>query len=133
MLGPVLVRQVQDVARRPWVRGEDGGVTSRKPLIGPAEEPWASFLCGYSPKPGDGHCRKDALWHGVATGSEDPAIGLASCESHLPQMRLSADYAHPLEHPCCVPGALFVETENRCVIEWDDAELLAASCASVTA
>jgi hypothetical protein len=101
-----------------------------KPFMGPPREEWKAWTCGYSP-PGAIGCTRDVTWHGVALDetSETDAGGMGSCDEHLPQMRLSADYVHPHQHPCGVPDSMFRWPENECYLDWDGAELLTLAAA----
>ena len=45
---------------------------------------------------------------------------MMSCDDHLRQMKLSADFVHPLKHPCGLPGSTFRWPENECYMEWDE-------------
>ena len=96
------------------------------PWLGPPRDEWALYVCGYAPEPGGLHCNRDATWHGLVL--DDPAEHIAammeSCDDHLPQMKLSADYVHPITHPCCIPGSRFRWPENECYTDWDGSELL---------
>jgi len=67
------------------------------------------------------------VWHGIVlpTDSLDHIAGLPCCDPHLAVARLTADYVHPLVHPCCLPGSDFVEQQNVCVLRWDERRLLA--------
>jgi hypothetical protein len=97
-----------------------------KPFLGKPREEWQHWTCGYEPYPGAIACSHDAVWHGVALDGDGDAPGMASCDGHLPAMKLSADYVHPHQHPCGVPGSMFRWPENECYLDWDEAELLAA-------
>jgi hypothetical protein len=91
------------------------------PYLGKPAEMWESWLCGYSETPADLACHRDATWHGLVL--DDPVqrvtAMMASCEEHLPLMKLTADYVHSLKHPCCIPGSRFRWPENECYTEWD--------------
>lgn len=91
--------------------------------LGDVREEWALYVCGFAEGPGEVHCNRDATWHGFLLDGERIAAMMESCDQHLLAMRLSADYVHPLVHPCCVPGACFRWPENECYIEWDVSEL----------
>ena len=41
-------------------------------------------------------------------------------------MEMSADYVHPLKHPCGLPGSVFRWPENECYMEWDESAEFAA-------
>ena len=99
-----------------------------KPFLGPPHEEWKTWTCGYSPCPGAIGCARDVAWHGIALDEID-AAGMGSCDEHLPQMKLTADYVHPHEHPCGVPDSRFRWPENACYLDWDEAELLAQAAA----
>jgi hypothetical protein len=98
------------------------------PLLGESREPWENWVCGYSPTPADLVCHRDATWHGFVLN--DPAqrivAMMSSCDDHLPQMKLTADFAHRLQHPCAIPGSSFRWPENDCYIDWDVPAELAA-------
>jgi len=88
------------------------------------------YICGFAAGPGDLHCNRDATWHGVLLNDDCTAIVamMESCDGHLPAVRLSADYVHPLVHPCAIPGSRFCWPENECVLDWDEqAEFPAAA------
>ena len=93
-----------------------------RPLPGEPREEWESWVCGYSPTPADPVCHRDATWHGFVL--DDPAqriiAMMSSCDDHLPQMKLTADFTHPLRHPCCIPGSRFRWPENECYTDWDE-------------
>jgi hypothetical protein len=98
------------------------------PRLGPELPEWAVYVCGYSASPADVICGRDATWHGFVLG--DPRWGIAmmeSCDGHLPQMKATADYVHPLVHPCGIPGSQFRWPENECFMDWDEAAELAAA------
>jgi hypothetical protein len=100
------------------------------PRLGEQREEWEHWVCGYSATPADPACHRDATWHGFVL--DDPCEHIAAmmscCDDHLPQMKLTADYAHRLRHPCAIPGSFFRWPENECYTEWDEtAELAAAS------
>ena len=102
-----------------------------KPFMGPEREDWENYLCGHQRLPGEIICARDAAWHGyVLDESAQSIVAMMSCcDEHLPLMKLTADFTHPLQHPCCVPGAWFWWPENECRLEWDDAELLTQAAA----
>lgn len=102
-----------------------------RPFIGQEREEWATWTCGYAAVPGAVHCGRDVIWHGIALDDTD-TVGMGSCDEHLPQMKLSADYVHPHQHPCGMPGSLFRWPENECYTDWDEAAEFAAE-AEVTA
>lgn len=93
--------------------------------IGPETESWRTGLCDYSSEPGQPHCTSDATWHGMKIGETD-LIPMESCDSHLPIMLELVDYAHPLVHPCGIPGSLFRWPENECFTEWSESAEFAA-------
>jgi hypothetical protein len=100
-----------------------------KGFLGPERGEWEHWVCGFLPDrtPDAAACGQDAVWHGFTldeTGQHVSAM-MSSCEEHLPAMRLSADYVHPHQHPCGIPGSEFWWPENECRMNWDDAELLA--------
>lgn len=95
------------------------------PWIGKECEPWQTMLCSYADAPGEPHCNRDAAWHGMKIGGAD-VIPMESCDDHLPVMRQLVDYAHPLVHPCGIPGSIFCWPENECVTEWDESAEFAA-------
>lgn len=97
-----------------------------KPFLGPPRSEQENWVCGHQAHPGAIHCSRDAAWHGMALDGERIAAGMASCDEHLPHMELSADYVHPHQHPCGVPGSMFRWPENECYLDWDETELLAA-------
>lgn len=92
------------------------------PLLGPPLDDWMTFICGYSAIPGEPVCGRDATWHGFVL--DDPAQRIVammeSCGGHAGQMRLTADYVHPLRHPCCIPGSRFRWPENECYTDWSE-------------
>lgn len=108
---------------------------SGKPFLGPLRDEWTIFTCGFMRAAEDVlHCNRDAAWHGFVIGGTRIEAMMMCCGTHRPLMELSADYVHPLAHPCGIPGSVFVWPENYCVTEWDEAELLAAvadACAAV--
>ena len=94
------------------------------PFPGPLREEWQIFLCGHAAAPGALHCDRDATWHGFTVDDRTARITamMESCDEHLPYMKLSADYVHPLQHPCGIPGSKFRWPENECYTEWDETE-----------
>jgi len=97
-----------------------------KPFLGPPRSEQEHWVCGHQAHPDAIHCNRDVVWHGMALDGERITAGMASCDEHLPHMKLSADYVHPHQHPCGVPGSMFRWPENECYLDWDEAELLAA-------
>ena len=99
-------------------------------FLGPEREEWEHWICGHLPHRGADAiaCSQDAVWHGFALDDAQECIlaMMSCCDEHLPEMKLSADYVHPHEHPCGVPGSWFWWPENKCRLDWDDAELLTA-------
>ena len=95
-------------------------------FLGDLRDEWQSGLCGYASSPDGFHCDRDFTWHGFLV-DDDIVAKMSSCDEHLPLMRLSANYVHPVQHPCKVPGSWFRWPENECFTEWDEADLLAAS------
>jgi hypothetical protein len=97
------------------------------PWLGPPREEWTVYLCGYSNVPGEPHCNRDATWHGIVLDDQAERFTamMVSCDGHLRQMKLSADFAHPLVHPCCIPGSTFRWPENECYTDWNESELVA--------
>ena len=91
----------------------------------------AHYVCGYAAAPGELHCNRDATWHAVLLNAAAKSIVavMESCDEHVAAVKLSADYVHPLQHPCAIPGSRFHWPENVCVMEWDDAEAFAADLA----
>lgn len=98
------------------------------PHLGELRDEWAVYVCGYSPAPGELHCNRDATWHGFVL--DDPAERIVammeSCDDHLHRMKLSADFVHPLQHPCGIPGSSFRWPENECYTDWDETAELGA-------
>ena len=95
------------------------------PHLGLPREEWSVYLCDYAPGPGDLSCNRDAVWHGFVLDDPCEAIVamMMSCDDHLQYMKLTADFAHPLKHPCGIPGSMFRWPENECYTDWDEAEL----------
>lgn len=88
---------------------------------------WAVGQCGHLTSRGETlHCNKDGTWHGMMIGGSKITAMMVSCDDHAADMRLSADYAHELVHPCCIPGSVFRWPENECVTEWSAAAEFAA-------
>lgn len=92
--------------------------------MGPARDEWGNGLCGHMTAPGEEmHCNRDATWHGFVL--DDPCerivAMMSSCDRHVNRMKLSADYVHPLKHPCGIPGSSFRWPENYCYTDWDEA------------
>ena len=104
------------------------------PLLGDPREEWATGLCGFGGVPGGMICGRDATWHGFVL--DDPAKRIAammtSCGDHVRYMRLSADFVHPLQHPCCIPGSSFRWPENECYTDWDESAEFAAEHLALT-
>jgi hypothetical protein len=99
-------------------------------FLGPEREEGLSWICGYLPHRGPDaiHCSRDAIWHGfmLDDACEHAEVMMSCCNEHLPQMKLSADFVHPLKHPCAIPGSLFRWPENYCYTEWDESAEFAA-------
>jgi hypothetical protein len=93
--------------------------------LGDLREEWQCGLCCYAVSPDALHCDRDAAWHGFVLddGQDDIVAMMSSCDEHEPFMRLSADYVHPVKHPCNIPGSWFRWPENECYTDWDDSEL----------
>jgi hypothetical protein len=98
------------------------------PHLGKPRGEREAFLCTYAPAAGEMACHRDATWHGFVLG--DPAEKIAAmlecCGEHLPQMKLTADFTHQMQHPCGIPGSKFRWPENECFTEWDELAELAA-------
>lgn len=103
------------------------------PHMGKPRQEWENWVCGYSATPADPACHADATWHGFVL--DDPAerivAMMSSCDDHLPHMKLTADFAHPLKHPCGIPGSSFRWPENECYTDWDDETEVAAIAAEI--
>jgi hypothetical protein len=52
---------------------------------------------------------------------------MASCEQHREVMALSADWVHPMDSACLLPGSRFIWPENQCVMPDEDVLHLAES------
>jgi hypothetical protein len=106
-------------------------MTRPLPHLGEPREEWESWVCGFSLTPADLVCHAEAAWHGFVL--DDPAQAIVAmmscCDDHLRYMKLTADFVHPLEHPCAIPGSMFRWPENECYTEWDEASELAATLA----
>jgi hypothetical protein len=93
------------------------------PYLGDVRDEREKWSCGYATAPERTHCLRDATWHGFLL--DDPAerivAMMSSCDGHLGHMKLSADYVHPMKHPCGIPGSSFRWPENECYTEWDEA------------
>ena len=100
-------------------------------FLGAPREEWEQWICGYLPHRGPGApaCSLDATWHGFVLDDAGELIAamMSSCDGHLPEMKLNADYVHPHQHPCGVPGSEFWWPDNECRLDWDDTELLAGA------
>lgn len=81
--------------------------------------PELKWTCGFSPD-GPLECLDVATWHGFILTADGTRIDcmMAACDTHRPDMR--ADYEHPMESACGLPGSRFVWPENLCYIEWGD-------------
>ena len=105
------------------------------PHLGELREEWEHWVCGYAPGPGDLGCHRDTAWHGVVL--DDPCehivAMMGSCDDHLPQMKLTADFVHPHKHPCGIPGSEFRWPENECFTDWDEAAEFAAEAGMTAA
>lgn len=88
--------------------------------VGAEREEWASFTCGFAPSPEALHCDRDAAWHGMRFEAGGDMLAMECCDEHLPVMKQVADYVHPLEHPCGIPGSVFRWPENECYTDWDE-------------
>ncbi len=105
------------------------------PHLGELCEEWENWVCGYSATLADPVCHRDATWHGLVL--DDPAehvvAVMSSCDDHLRYVKLTADFTHPLKHPCGIPGSWFRWPENECYTDWDEAGLAAVTaCAAAT-
>ena len=98
------------------------------PHMGKELPEWAVWVCGYSAVSGDPICGADATWHGFVL--DDPlkriVAMMESCDEHVHRMSVTADYIHPLKHPCGIPGSKFRWPENECYMEWDETTEFAA-------
>lgn len=103
--------------------------------MGAELDEWMIYVCGYSPSPAELICGADATWHGFVL--DDPfkhvIAMMECCDEHLARMKVTADYVHPLKHPCGIPGSRFRWPENECYTEWDEAAELGAGAVKVTA
>lgn len=100
-----------------------------KPFIGAPRDEQESWTCGFMEDPQAIHCSRDVTWHGMAidVDGEHVALAMACCDEHLPQMKLSADWMHPHQHPCGIPGSWFRWPENECYLDWDETELVSGA------
>lgn len=92
-----------------------------RPRVGARAPEWRVGHCSYSHTEADLACLADARWHGIVLGED--LKGLACCDEHKPIMETIVQYIHPLDSPCGLPDALFIEAENRCVLPWDEGDL----------
>jgi hypothetical protein len=103
------------------------------PHMGKPRGEWESWVCGFSVTPADPVCHLDATWHGFVL--DDPAEAIvammSSCDDHLGHMKLTADFVHPLQHPCGIPGSRFRWPENECYTDWDGEHEVAALAAEI--
>jgi hypothetical protein len=105
------------------------------PLLGEPLPEWAVYVCGYSGAPSEPLCGQDAAWHGfVLDGLAERIVAMMECcDDHLHRMKLTADYVHPLKHPCGIPGSRFRWPENECYTDWDEQAEFARAAEAVTA
>ena len=105
------------------------------PLLGVPLPEWAVYVCGYSPVPGELACARESIWHGFVL--DDPAECIVAmmtcCDEHVGRMRLTADYVHPLKHPCGIPGSNFRWPENECYTDWDEGSEFMQAALAVSA
>jgi hypothetical protein len=91
------------------------------PYVGALAPEWTFGRCAYSPTEADLACMADSVWHGICVdGHGRIAEGLECCEKHKPIMQILAAYIHPIETPCGLPDAIFIPSENRCALPWDE-------------
>lgn len=94
-----------------------------------------SWVCGYSPTPGELSCLADAVWHGLAITDDgtDLIAPMASCAEHRPSMELTADFIHPMDTACGVAEATiwwdFTDGSSGCHVDWDTVARLAVELA----
>lgn len=64
------------------------------------------------------HCGREGKWHVIWTADCENGI---CCHEHYDEVRrLWAYYAaHEYRMECSMPGAVFIEAENRCVVDED--------------
>jgi hypothetical protein len=96
---------------------------------------WTCGYAGLAPALGVPACQRDATWHGFVLDDpgEQIAAMMSSCDEHAPFMALTADFTHPLVHPCAIPGSRFRWPENDCYTDWDERELLGMAAIQVGA
>jgi hypothetical protein len=84
-------------------------------------DPSLNWTCGFSPD-GPLECLDVATWHGFRLTDDGSGIEsmMAACDDHA--ARMGADFLHPMDTPCCVPGSRFVWPENFCYFEWGELE-----------
>lgn len=94
-----------------------------------------NWSCLYAPTPSDETCLAEATWHGFVL--DDPAQRIVAmmscCDEHKKYMALSADFVHPMDSPCAVPGSHFRWPENECYLPEGEHGLTLAEMVEVSA
>lgn len=76
-------------------------------------------VCQYSHQPGAPECTNEATVHVATEDAHYGFVCLASCNEHAPIARASGRYVmeHTFEGVCGLPGTLWNEQLNRCVLD----------------
>jgi hypothetical protein len=77
-------------------------------------------VCSFALRPGAPACTDVAVRHLLVTSAKWGVVSLASCVDHLSIARLSGvcHQEHAFDSGVCdLPGALWIETENRCAFD----------------
>lgn len=88
------------------------------PTVGPASDEHRA-VCVYSPRPGDPQCDRPATLHVRTDTDEYRQVALSTCDRHAPIARVAGRFVAEHEHAllCGLPGTLWAEVENVCVLD----------------
>lgn len=65
---------------------------------------------------GEDGCGKEAKWHVIWNSDMDNGL---ACDQHQSEIKQKWVYyaIHPYQMECSMPGCVFVEAENRCIVD----------------
>ncbi|GAA3223120.1 hypothetical protein [Actinocorallia longicatena] len=88
------------------------------PRIGPpAKQAWT---CAHMPDLQPPECGEPANWHGIHWGQ---FVSLYSCDEHVWKVRELADVVHPLGSACGLPGSVYDDELETCLLPDTDPSL----------
>lgn len=73
-----------------------------------------TWSCGFQASATDPACLATATHHGFKTSAGEIIHMAACCDQHLAAMQMVCNWAHPMDTPCGLPGAVFTWPENFC-------------------